>query len=65
MGVNGTGQAKIFHFFQKFLKFKFSLPNINSVYKINPNLLDPVDFVPFGKIKYSIFDINLINTTCI
>ena len=28
---------------------------------VNPNLLDPVNFVPFGKIRYSNVAINLIN----
>ena len=32
---------------------------------INPNLPDPVNFVPFGTMRYSPFDINLISITCI
>ena len=31
----------------------------------NPNLPDPVNFVPFGTMRYSPFDINLISITCI
>ena len=31
----------------------------------NPNLPAPVNFVPFGTMRYSPFDINLISTTCI
>ena len=32
---------------------------------LNPNLPEPVNFVPFGTMKYSPFDINLISITCI
>ena len=32
---------------------------------LNPNLPDPVNFVPFGTMRYSPFDINLISITCI
>ena len=32
-----------------------------SVYCVNPDLPDPVNFIPFGTMKYSIFDINLIS----
>ena len=32
---------------------------------INPNLPDPVNFVPFGTMTYSPFDINLMSITCI
>ena len=28
---------------------------------VNPNLPDPVNFIPFGMMRYSIFAINLIN----
>ena len=28
---------------------------------LNPNLPDPVNFVPFGTMRYSIFDINLMS----
>ena len=31
----------------------------------NPNLPDPVNFVPFGTMTYSPFDINLMSITCI
>ena len=31
----------------------------------NPNLPDPVNFVPFGMMTYSPFDINLMSITCI
>ena len=31
----------------------------------NPNSPDPVNFVPFGTMRYSPFDINLISITCI
>ena len=31
----------------------------------NPNLPGPVNFVPFGTMRYSPFDINLISITCI
>ena len=31
----------------------------------NPNLPDPVNFVPFGTMRYSPFDINFISITCI
>ena len=33
--------------------------------RINPNLPDPVNFVPFGTMRYSPFDINLISIICI
>ena len=32
-------------------------------FKVNPNLPDPVNFVPFGTMRYSPFDINLISIT--
>ena len=32
---------------------------------LNPNLPDPLNFVPFGTMRYSPFDINLISITCI
>ena len=31
----------------------------------DPNLPDPVNFVPFGMMRYSPFNINLISITCI
>ena len=34
------------------------------VFFLNPNLPDPVNFVPFGTMRYSPFDINLISITC-
>ena len=34
-------------------------------FAVNPNLPDPVNFVPFGTMRYSPFDINLIGITCI
>ena len=32
---------------------------------LNPNLPAPVNFVPFGTMTYSPFDINLMSMTCI
>ena len=31
----------------------------------NPNLSGPVNFVPYGTMRCSIFDINLMSITCI
>ena len=45
-------------------------PNVQSNYDsmnmhmFNPNLLDTVNFVPFGPMRYSIFDSNLMSVTC-
>ena len=33
--------------------------------KLIPNLPDPLNFVPFGTMRYSPFDINLTSLTCI
>ena len=37
----------------------------HSLVSFNPNLPYPLNFVPFGTMRYSPFDINLISTTCI
>ena len=31
---------------------------------LNPNLPDPMNFVPFATMRYSIFDVNLMSLTC-
>ena len=31
--------------------------------QINPNLPEPVNFVPFGPMRYSVFDINFMSLT--
>ena len=36
-----------------------------TLYAVNPNLPDPLNFVPFGTMRYSPFDISLISITCI
>ena len=32
---------------------------------LNPNLSNPVNFIPFGTMRYSIFDINIMSLICI
>ena len=45
------------------VKFDFKAMIKNKIF--NPNLPDPVNFVPFGMMRCSIFDINLMGLTCI
>ena len=49
------GKKSIFH---QSVKIWNNIPN-----NINPNLPDPVNFVPFGTMTYSPFDINLMSIT--
>ena len=39
--------------------------NIHYYSIINPNLPNPMNFIPFGMMRYSSFDINLMSITCI
>ena len=39
--------------------------NLDDVAPFNPNLSGPANFVPFGTMRKSLFDINLINITYI
>ena len=45
--------------------FSTTCYNILTIFNVNPNLPAPVNFVPFGTMTYSPFDINLMSITCI
>ena len=48
-----------------YIKLPFSHTILHLNCHLNPNLPDPVNFVPFGTMTYSPFDINLMNITWI
>ena len=52
----------LFHSVNQSFIFKF---HHTVSWPVQPNLPDPVNFVPFGTIRYSISDINLMRITCI
>ena len=62
-GYEGSSDMYLLQIYTQHLNKETGMKLNKSCVIFNPNLPNPVNFVPFGTMRYTIFDINLMSIT--